>query len=104
MLPEPDPIRLLPAPYLTPPFRPGARVRCEVRGQVEMVAQSDGPIAWPLGRPVRGKPVLAFVVYGDLARAVRLESASAVACWWGVSGDTVRRWRKALGVGPYDSP
>jgi hypothetical protein len=33
-----------------------------------------------------------------LARAVRKESAAAVAYWWGVSFPTVIKWRNALGV------
>jgi hypothetical protein len=35
---------------------------------------------------------------GDLARAVRQESAAAVRQWWGVTEGVVWRWRKALGV------
>ena len=37
--------------------------------------------------------------YADLARAVRIESEQAVMRWWGVGQDTVRKWRRALGVG-----
>jgi hypothetical protein len=40
------------------------------------------------------------VLYADLARAVRRESAQAVAYWWGVGLTAVWKWRKALGVGP----
>jgi hypothetical protein len=39
-----------------------------------------------------------LVVSGSLADAVRRESRQAVAHWWGVSGQTVTKWRKALGV------
>jgi hypothetical protein len=39
-------------------------------------------------------------VCGALADAVRRESAQAVAYWWGVTAQTVMRWRKALDVGP----
>jgi hypothetical protein len=95
---DPEPIRLVHGPYLSPPFRPGARVRCELRGEVEMVALSDSAIAWPLGRPVRDSRRAALIVYGGLARVVRLESATEVRCWWGVNGGTGTRWRKALGV------
>jgi hypothetical protein len=34
----------------------------------------------------------------ELARAVRCESASAIAYWWGASDGVVWRWRKVLGV------
>src|SRR5262249_47390473 len=39
-------------------------------------------------------------LFGDLAEAVRRESALAVAYWWGVKPQTVTVWRNALGVGP----
>jgi hypothetical protein len=53
-------------------------------------------IPWPAGR--RRKGPRRVVVYGDLARAVRRESAQALAYWWGVGKSTVGKWRKALGV------
>jgi hypothetical protein len=37
-------------------------------------------------------------VFGDLAKAVRTESAAAVMYWWGVCMQAVWRWRRALGV------
>ncbi|HVS35423.1 MAG TPA: hypothetical protein VMS17_07545 [Gemmataceae bacterium] len=40
----------------------------------------------------------------ELARAIRMESAAAIRCWWGVSVGVVWRWRKALGVGLMHSP
>jgi hypothetical protein len=39
-----------------------------------------------------------LIVCGDLVKAVRRESEVAVAHWWGVTAQTVRVWRKALGV------
>jgi hypothetical protein len=39
-----------------------------------------------------------LIVCGDLARAVRVESETAVCHWWGVGICTVWTWRKALGV------
>jgi hypothetical protein len=42
-----------------------------------------------------------IVVCGDLVRAIKRESAIAVAHWWGVSISTVWRWRIALGVKPF---
>jgi hypothetical protein len=38
------------------------------------------------------------VVYGPLAEAIRRESNQAVCHWWGVTPQTVTKWRKALGV------
>jgi hypothetical protein len=57
---------------------------------------TDAPIMWPAKR-FTNRPTL--IVCGDLVRAVRKESATAVAHHWGVSMLTVWTWRKALGVG-----
>src|SRR5690242_11040460 len=81
--------------YRTPPFRYGAIARCAVRGRVQIVGLSDAPIPWPVGKRGRTK---ALVLNGALARAVRNESNQAVARAWGVTGQTVTKWRKALGV------
>ena len=88
--------RLLFGPYRTPRFRYGRPAFCEVRGEVVLVGLSDAPIPWPVGKRGRHK---ALVVYGGLAEAVRRESAQAVARWWGITPQTVWKWRKALGVG-----
>jgi hypothetical protein len=42
------------------------------------------------------------VLYGDLALAVKRESAEAVMHFWGVKANTVWLWRKTLGVGQYN--
>jgi hypothetical protein len=61
---------------------------------------TDAPIPWPLGRhPGKSVRARSLVLCGDLAQAVRRESATAVAYHWGVTAQTVTRWRKALGVG-----
>jgi hypothetical protein len=82
--------------YRTPRVRVGRFVRCLLRGEVEVVGLTDRPIPWPLGKTAR-RP--AIIVYAGLARAIRRESALAVAHWWGVGLDRVWKWRKALGVG-----
>lgn len=81
--------------YETPRHRIGQRVECEARGTVQIVGTSDGRIPWPIGR--KGRSV-ALVMYGDLYRAVRTESPTAVGHWWGVSFRVVSRWRSALGI------
>jgi hypothetical protein len=91
-----DRFRLLFGPYRTPRFRYGRTVLCEVRGEVIIVGLSDGPIPWPVGKKGRAK---GLVVYQGLAKAVRRESELAVAHWWGITEQTVWKWRKALGVG-----
>jgi hypothetical protein len=92
-----DRFRLLFGPYRTPRFRYGDIVRCEVRGEVTICGISDGPIPWPIGK--RGG-ARSPVVYKGLAKAVRKESGIAVCHWWSITGQTVTKWRKALGVGP----
>jgi hypothetical protein len=82
--------------YRTPRFRLGAKVNCLVRGELTTVGMTDARIPWPLGR--RGPGPNSLVVYGDLARAIRRESVSAIGHWFGVHDLTVWKWRKALGV------
>src|SRR4051812_22075299 len=72
----PTRFRLLFGPYHAPRFRYGRRVVCERAGLVELCGLSAGPIPWPLGkRP--GSKARGLVLYADLVRAVRQESASA---------------------------
>jgi hypothetical protein len=40
-----------------------------------------------------------MILTGDLVRALRRESAIAVANHWGTTWRTVRVWRRALGIG-----
>jgi len=84
--------------YRTPHFKYGVRVKDARRGFVNTVGLSDAPIPWPIGAGVRGAKSL--VLFGALVRAVRRESNQAVARAWGVTGQTVTAWRRALVVGP----
>ena len=65
-----------------------------MRGKVRVIGLSDAPIQWSLP----GGQATSCPLYGDLARTVRLESNQAVAHRWAVTGQTVTKWRKALGV------
>src|SRR5262249_34295628 len=73
-------------------------------------------IPWPIGKRGRSRNSLivfkdshrlqglssssrTLIVFKDLAKAFRRESNQAVARWWGVTPQTVSKWRKALGVG-----
>jgi hypothetical protein len=82
-----DRFRLL-GTYRTPRFRYGRTVRCEVRGEVEVVGLHEAPIPWPVGKKGRAK---SLVVFKDLAMAVRREAEIAVAHHWGVDKQTVRK-------------
>jgi len=87
-------LRLL-GKYKTPRFRYGRKVFCEVRGEVTICGLSDAPIPWPIGK--RGRSRNSLVVYKDLEKAIRRESNQTVAYWWGITPQTVTKWRKALG-------
>ena len=79
-------------PYLTPLIVKGARLVCGFRGVVRIVGLSMAPIPWPIGKR-DGKRAL--VVYRGLARALRTESADAIAAPWGVPAAKVTEWQAA---------
>jgi hypothetical protein len=92
MIPE-----LMNGPYTAPRTAVGLYLRDLIRGRVLVCGISDAPIQWPLSwtpYATRGMPVLC----SELARAVRTETAAAVAYHWGVSRRTTWTWRKALEV------
>jgi len=96
-----DHFRLLFGPYKTPVFRYGDGAFCELHGDIILCGLTDAPIPWPTGKKrQKGSRARAIVLCGALVEAVRRESAQAVAHWWGITAQTVTRWRKALGVGP----
>src|SRR5437868_2602873 len=75
--------------------------RCKVRGflychrrgkRVRVTSIADSLISWPCTG--NRSPILC----GDLVRAVRKESAQAVAHHWGVTPQTVTIWRAAMDV------
>ena len=90
-----DRFKLIAGPYQTPKFEFGDIVFDERRGEVEMVAITDGLIPWPIGKRNSRRAIILFDVLAD---AVRTESNQAAAHWWGVSGQSVTKWRKAIGV------
>src|SRR5262249_25716201 len=74
----PMPPRLL-GSYATPAFDYGDVVTCARRGDVRIVGLSEAPIPWPIGQRLPRGRARALVLYGDLAEAVRRESAPAAA-------------------------
>ena len=86
--------------YSTPRFRIGDVVECAMWGPVRIVGLTDAKIPWPIAQ-ARGKGAGGLVDYAGLERAVRVESNVAICHWWGVTPQTVRKWRRALGVGPH---
>ena len=94
-----DRTRLIAGPYRTPCCKIGRTLRCAIRGKVIVRGIREAPIQWPYTcNPKGGSPTI--IVCGDLARAIHVESETAICHWWGVGTDTVWKWRKALGVKP----
>lgn len=89
---------LLFGPYMPPACRKGDWIADELLGLVEVFGWTIAPLSWPR---VRQKGPACPVLTERLAEAVRRESETAVAHWWGVSRDQVRRWRRQLGVEPH---
>jgi len=95
----PDPVELI-RRYNPPPVEKGDRVYCRYRkAWCRVTGWSDGPIPWPRIQQigVRGQPGL--LVNATLERAIRTESAIALAYWFGLSPKPVTWWRRAFGVG-----
>lgn len=89
------PIRFEQGPYFAPRVRVGQRVECARFGLVRIVGWSEGPLPWP---QCRRSSSPSMILFADLERAVRCESAQSVALAWGVWSPTVSIWRKVLDV------
>jgi hypothetical protein len=82
-------------PYHSPPVKIGEYISCEIRGLQRVKTFTDALIP----QPIKTGQGCAIIVYGDLVAALRVESEVAIAYWWGVSTQAVRRWRRALRIG-----
>lgn len=85
--------------YRTPKFRTGEVVQCAIRGDVRVTRATDARIPWPVGQAI-GKRARGPVIFADLNEALLAESNLAICHWWGVTPQTVTKWRRALGVAP----
>jgi hypothetical protein len=93
-----DRFKLQVSPYRSPRVPVGGVLTCENRDDdVIVVGYSDARIPWPIGKR-RGQRARALIIYGQLAEAVRRESNQAFAFHWGITPQTVTKWRKALDV------
>lgn len=86
---------LLFGPYLAPDASDGWLVDW-IDGSVEVGGWTSAPLSWPWRKDV-GQ--YSLILCDDLMRAVMMESSAAIQYYWGVSGGTVWKWRKSLGVG-----
>ena len=86
--------------YTAPAVRIGDRVDCLFRGcECVVTSIADAPIPWPRVQPAEQRGGCGLLVNHALGRAIRTESAVALKYHFGVSTDTVWRWRKCFGVG-----
>ena len=85
-------------PYSMPHgFGVGDMIHCTYRGRDVVIGGiTDAPVQWFKIHNF-GKPFV--ILCEDLIRAVQSESGAAIAHNWGVNDETVRNWRRALGVG-----
>jgi hypothetical protein len=91
--------RLLHGPYTAPTLRRGDRATCLLRdADVIITAWSGGRVPWPRCKVPGRRGGSGLLVEEELAWAVRCESARALCYWWGITAETVWRWRQALGV------
>jgi hypothetical protein len=94
-----DRIKLLFGPYQAPRLCKGDKASCLYRDRdVKVIGWTSARIPWPLCRAIGARGGWGLLVDEELARAIRQESAAAVAYWWGVNVGTVCRWRLAFGV------
>ena len=83
-MPTPLPTQLLHGPYQAPRLQVGARTHCLLRDcEVTVTSWTNAPIPWPRCQPVGQRGGCGLLLDEELARAVRCESASAIAYWWG---------------------
>jgi hypothetical protein len=93
-----DAPKLIGGPYHSPEIDIGEWATCAIRGRQQIRDYTRALIPQP--RLVgRGRGI---IICGDLERALRIESASAIAHYWGVDPHAVSRWRKALGIEAYE--
>ena len=59
---------------------------------------SAAPLPWPRVRGLESRGGGGLWVNEELARAIKTESAAALAYWFGVSANVAWRWRQAFGV------
>lgn len=96
---KPKPPTLVGGPYTAPPCEPGSSLVCRIRGRQTVGGLTAAPVPWPYSATHHAGPHRTLLLCGDLVRAVRTESAQAIAWHWGIGRRVVSEWRRALGVG-----
>ena len=90
-------VRFVGGPYAPPLIPIGGRLKCELRGELEVGGYNDALIPWPVALQHSRQ----LIVCGDLVRALKTESRLAVAFHFGISRQMVSEYRRRLGVERY---
>jgi hypothetical protein len=98
-------VKLLFGPYEAPRLKRGDRAFCLYRDcAVRIATWSDARIPWPRCYYADGRARAYGLLVNDvLLNAIKHESGAALMHWWGVSRNTVGRWRGVFGVGRKDN-
>ena len=96
-IPNEERHRLIAGPYVAPKVEQGEQMLCALHGAVTVSGWSEAPLPWPVHRALHIRTSL--IVSEELVRALRTESVTAVSYWWNISVPTVKRWKRALGIG-----
>ena len=88
-------------PYHPPRVQVGDEIVCELYGLSIVADWTDAPISWPRRKPERRAGRRTIILCGDLIRALRIESAPAIAAHWGISKPAIVRWRRMLDITEY---
>jgi hypothetical protein len=101
-MPAPPPLL---GTYTPPAVRKGDRVYCRYRrAWCRVTSWTDAPVPWPRGLPPEAGGWPTVVVTRELERAIRTESASALAHHFGAHVALAWRWRKWLRTGRAGTP
>jgi hypothetical protein len=97
-------VKLLFGPYTPQSLKRGDRATCLYRDcEVVITSWSHAPISWPRCQRPRQSGGSGLLVDEEAGSSNPIESSVALQYWFGVTAETVWRWRKVFGIGPWDT-